>query len=93
MEECGIISPVLSVQAQYKSMTHYYDTVLIEVNIIKYNGIKITIEYTVKDEKTGEIRCTGESQHCFLDSNGHPISIKRELPELNQMFIEMTDNK
>ena len=45
------------------------------------------------DEKTGEIRCTGESQHCFLDSNGHPISIKRELPELNQMFIEMTDNK
>lgn len=92
MEECGIISPVLSVQAQYKSMTYYYDTVLIEVNIIKYNGIKITIEYTVKDEKTGEIRCTGESQHCFLDSNGRPISIKKEFPEINQIFIEMTDN-
>ena len=30
MEELGIISPVLSVNARYKSMTHYYDTVIIK---------------------------------------------------------------
>ena len=61
MEESGIISPVLSVNARYKSMTHYYDTVIINVKVVKYNGVKITLEYTVIDEKTGEVRCTGES--------------------------------
>ena len=50
MEESGIISPVLSVNARYKSMTHYYDTVIINVKVIKYNGVKITLEYTVIDE-------------------------------------------
>ena len=49
MEESGIISPVLSVNARYKSMTHYYDTVIINVKVIKYNGVKITLEYTVID--------------------------------------------
>ena len=91
MEECGIISPVLSIRAEYKSMTHYYDTVVIDVNVVKYNGVKIVLEYIVKDEKPGEIRCVGESKHCFLDSSGHPVSIKRELPELNELFIGMAD--
>ncbi len=40
MEESGIISPVLSVNARYKSMTHYYDTVIINVKVVKYNGVK-----------------------------------------------------
>ena len=93
MEESGIISPVLSVNARYKSMTHYYETVIINVNVVKYNGVKITLEYTVIDEKTGEVRCTGESEHCFLDTSGRPVSLKRSLPELNVMFIDMTENK
>ena len=74
MEELGIISPVLSVNARYKSMTHYYDTVIINVKVVKYNGVKITLEYTVVDEKNGEVRCTGESEHCFLDTSGRPVS-------------------
>ena len=36
MEESGIISPVLSVNARYKSMTHYYDTVIINVTQIQW---------------------------------------------------------
>ena len=93
MEELGIISPVLSVNARYKSMTHYYDTVIINVKVVKYNGVKITLEYSVVDEKTGEVRCTGESEHCFLDASGSPVSLKRSLPELNVIFIEMSENE
>ena len=37
MEELGIISPVLSVNARYKSMTHYYDTVIINVKVVLLN--------------------------------------------------------
>ena len=36
MEEIGIISPVLSVQCEYKNRVHFDDTVLIEVDIKQY---------------------------------------------------------
>ena len=75
MEELGIISPVLSVNARYKSMTHYYDTVIINVKVVKYNGVKITLEYSV------------------VDASGSPVSLKRSLPELNVIFIEMSENE
>ena len=67
MEESGIISPVLSVNARYKSMTHYYDTVIINVKVVKYNGVKITLEYTVIDEKTGEAKVWYETSQ-YLDN-------------------------
>ena len=37
--------------------------------------------------------CTGESEHCFLDASGSPVSLKRSLPELNVIFIEMSENE
>lgn len=92
MEEEGIISPVLSVKAEYKSMTHYYDTVIINLKITSYNGIKFTIEYQIKDKETGEIRCTGESMHCLLNSSGRPVSMKREHPEIHELFNSIVEN-
>ena len=61
MEEIGIISPVVSVTAQFKTMTRFYDTVVIGLKISKYTGVRLEFEYEVRDEKTGEVRCTGKS--------------------------------
>ena len=49
MEEEGIISPVVSVSCEYRSMTHFSDTVLIETKITKYNGIRLDLEYKITD--------------------------------------------
>ena len=45
MEEAGIISPVLSVEAEYKSMVHFGDVVAIEASLEEYNGIRMTVSY------------------------------------------------
>lgn len=84
MEEVGIISPVLSVSAEYKSMTHYADVVCIRTWLSSYNGVKMTVNYEITDKNTGEVRCTGESKHCFLTREGHPLSLKRSFPEIHQ---------
>ena len=39
MEKRGIISPVLSVHSEYKSMTHFGDTVEILTQLREYNGV------------------------------------------------------
>jgi len=91
MEEMEIISPVLSVSCEYHSMVHFDDTVVIEAKIIKYNGIKMEVEYRMTDKETGELRTTGRSAHCFLNRAGRPISLKRSYPELDTKFFEYAD--
>ena len=49
MEAEGIISPVVSIHCEYKSMTRFGETVRIITNLKEYNGIRMTIEYTVLD--------------------------------------------
>ena len=61
MEEQGILSPVLSVEADYLRMVHFGDTVTIETHIQSYNGIKLTVAYEVIDDKTGMVHCRGTS--------------------------------
>ncbi len=87
VEAMGIVIPVLSVNCQYKSMVHYDDIVDIYTKITKFSGVKMTIAYRVLDSETGELRCTGESTHCFLDKAYKPVRMKREYPELYELFM------
>lgn len=87
MEEAGIVSPVLTIEAAYKSMTRYGETVEIQVGIKEYNGIRIRLEYLIKDRDSKVARCIGESSHCFLDREGKPISLKRSKPEWHEKFF------
>ena len=49
----------------------------------------MTIEYTVLDCETGQVRCVGESRHCFLTRDGKPVSLKRNYIEMDRAFREM----
>lgn len=88
MEEEGIISPVLAVSCEYKSMVHFDDVVTIELCIQSYNGIKLCITYTIRDKETKEIRTLGESRHCFLNREGKPVSLKKAAPRFHEAFMK-----
>lgn len=93
MEEIGVICPVLSVSAEYRSMTHFYDQVEIVTKISFYNGIKLKLSYQIFDKDTKMLRCEGESSHCFLLKNGTPVSLKKSYPKYHQIFMEMMEQK
>ena len=86
MEESGVISPVIGISVNYKTMTRFPDVVQIETSFSEYNGIRMSVCYVVRDKKTQEIRCTGESKHCFLNREGKPLSLKRSCPEIHQIL-------
>lgn len=86
MEAQGIIIPVLSVQCEYKSMTHFGETVEILPIVREYNGIRMTIEYTVLDKETRELRCVGQTRHCFLTKDGKPVSLKKKNILVDDLF-------
>ena len=91
MEEMEIISPVLSISVEYHSMVHFDDTVVIHTKLVKYNGIKMEVEYIMTDKETGELRTKARSSHCFLNKSGKPISLKRSYPEIDTKFFEFKE--
>ena len=51
IEDDGYIIPVLGVTAEYKSMCHFGDDVLIHVSLSEYTGVRVGFSYEVVDKK------------------------------------------
>ncbi len=88
LEEMGIISPVLSVTCDYKKTTTFSDQVSINVSIKEFKGVKLYLAYEMKD-KDGNVVCQGTSSHAFLNTEGKPIRMKHEYPELFDTLCKM----
>ena len=92
MEDEGIQIPVVSVSCKYKSPTQFDDTVIIKARLTKFNGIVAEIGYEVVDAKTGIVRTTGESSHCFVDDKTFkPLNIRRDRPDMYEKFIKVLE--
>jgi acyl-CoA thioester hydrolase len=87
LEAHGIVIPVIGVSAQYKTMTHFGDDVAITSKVTRYNGVRFMFSYEVRDAHTGELRATGESDHCFLDENNKVINLRKREPKLHQYIL------
>ena len=88
MEERGLICPVVSVSCKYQGMTRFGETVRIYPRVEKFNGVRLVISYEVRDDATGELRCTGNSSHCYLNEKGSPVHLKKAYPEFYDLYIE-----
>ena len=80
-ESLGLISPVLTVQCEYKKSCYFGETVLIYVTLEKVENVRFYVSYRVTS-MDGELRATGTSSHCFLNEEGKVTSLKKVQPEL-----------
>ena len=77
VEAIGIVSPVISLEIEYKHPSVFSDVLDIEVYFSVYNGVKFELLYTMKNAKTGDIVATAKSRHCFM-RDGRIYSFKRD---------------
>lgn len=82
------MSPVLKAQAEYRTMTRFGETVVIETCAEGYTGTRIAFTYIVRDKETGVLRCQGRTEHCFLGPQGRPVSLKKACPAYHQKILE-----
>ncbi|MBQ1410619.1 MAG: acyl-CoA thioesterase [Oscillospiraceae bacterium] len=83
MEARGLQSPVVTVACKYRRPTRFDDKIHIRVRIEKYNSVVLKVAYEMFNETTGELACTGNSEHCFVDGSGRPISIAKGWPDID----------
>ena len=88
MEELGVMSPVLGINVEYKSSVKFDDIININVYIIEYNGVRMTIGYEIYNHDNTILHAKAESKHCFMKDN-KIVSLKKALPEFHQRFEDM----
>ena len=92
MEAAGLLVPVLSVSAEYRSMTRFGETVAISAKIKELTGVKLILSYEITDQETGKLRCTGESKHTFLDAETYrTVSLEKKNKDIYDLFKKMYD--
>ncbi len=93
LEENNITIPVLGVNCNYKYHATFGDIILIETFIKEYSGVRMTVEYEMKDKNTGKIFLTGETKHCFTNKDLRPINLKKHAPQFSNNFENLLENK
>ncbi len=88
MEASGIMIPVLGVSCEYKKMTRFGETVEISAKLTSFTGLRLTIEYEVLEKQSGELRCVGETRHCFVDQEGKPLNLKKKFPNIYDLLLD-----
>lgn len=80
LEAEGFVSPVVSVNCEYRHTSTYGDELAITVLPSAYTGARLSLAYTMRNTATGTIVATASSSHCFLGQSGRPVSLKKALP-------------
>ena len=90
LERDGIALPVIAVECRYKHSSTFDDEVSIHVTVAEFHGVRLTIDYTMVNIKTGDVILTGKTTHCFVDREGKPIILKKRIPEFDRILKEQT---
>lgn len=88
MEDEGVISPVISVNCNFKKSTTYMDEIAVKVRIKKFTGIRLDFQYEMINMKDNSVVCTAESEHCFVNDDFKPINLKKARPELYRKIMD-----
>ena len=93
LEDRGILMPVLGISGKYIDSIKYGDTINIFLTVTKFTAVKINFSYIIKDSQSSKLKMTGTSEHCFVNKNFSPCSIKKEYPEFYNNILKYIERQ
>ena len=79
LEAEGVVSPVSALACKYKASTTFADVITVEVSVAELKNATLKIAY-VMQKQDGQTVFEGFSEHCFLNSEGKILRLRRDLP-------------
>jgi len=85
MEDRGIQSSVIEIQARYLKPARYDDLITLTVKVTRYTGVRLSITYHVYTNNT--LLCVGKSEHAFL-ANGRTTALQKSYPDIHAILSQ-----
>lgn len=92
LEDAGILSPVTAVSGKYKKPTTFGEQIFITVTVQEFRGVRLILHYAMENEANEPVY-EGTSEHCFINTEGKMIQLKKEYPEFHQLFTKLANNE
>ncbi|QKS71331.1 acyl-CoA thioesterase [Paenalkalicoccus suaedae] len=87
LEKEEILSPVTSLEMNYKHPAKYGETVTIKTRVEAYTGVRVTYSYEIVNEK-GDSCLEGTSTHALVKKGSFkPVSMKRVNLEMHEAYL------
>ena len=82
IEESGYIYPIIEIGVRYYSPLTYDNPMLIHTKPVELERVRIKFDYVITHENSGDIVCTGFTQHCATNPEGVPVEIDPKTKDL-----------
>ena len=93
-EEMGYVSPVLHAECEYKKSVKFDDEVKIVVSLEDFGKVKFTLRYDIYNMSEGGcLSACGTTRHCFLNKDGRPVMMNREMKEFSETMQKFLGEK
>ena len=93
-EELGYISPVLHAECEYKKSVKFDDEVKIVVSLQDFGKVKFTLRYDIYNMSEGGcLSACGSTRHCFLNKDGRPVMMNKEMKEFSETMKKFLGEK
>lgn len=93
-EELGYISPVLHAECEYKKSVKFDDEVKIVVSLQDFGKVKFTLRYDIYNMSEGGcLSACGTTRHCFLNKDGRPVMMNKEMKEFSETMKKFLGEK
>ncbi len=93
IEEEGLMIPVLEVNCKYKYHVTAFDTILIDVRIVEFNGVKMRVKYIVTNKANGNLVMEAETKHCFTNKDLRPVNTKKVNEPVYNVFNSVLETE
>lgn len=91
-EEMGYISPVLHAECEYKKSVRFDDEVKIVVSLLEFGKLKFTLGYDIYNlSEGGVLSAHGSTRHCFLNEQGRPVMMNKEMKEFSETMQQLIE--
>ena len=92
LEEKGYTIPTLEINCQYRNHVTSGDIIIIKPIVTEYTGVRMKVDYEVKDEKTGKEVVKAWTKHCFTNKELRPINMKKNDKQIDNIFEKLKNN-
>ena len=89
VEKEGIILPLTSLECKYKKAAFYEDQLEIHAKLTKLTPVRV--EFTYHVTRGDDLIAVGKTGHGMVSKDLHPINVKKEYPDLYQMFSSVLE--
>ena len=91
IEALGFMSPVVSVECEYKFPLRFPDEFRVETKLEFFDNVKYGFSYKIIKCDDETLCAVGKSTHCFTDNDGNVVSLRRSKRELFDRLVSLAE--